>query len=80
MEQYRIVKAGVCYRGLLSKILRNLSQLYKIQTGGWPREVVLHVTKTKTITKWELNTSDDFMNLRTNYLFVGACRSNISTL
>ena len=63
MERYQIVKARVCFQGLLSKILRRLSQFYEIQTGGWPREV-LHVAKTKTIRRWELNTSDNLMNLR----------------
>ena len=63
MERYQTVKARVCVQGLLSKILRRLSQFYEIQTGGWPREV-LHVAKTKTIRRWELNTSDNLMNLR----------------
>ena len=63
MERYQTVKARVCFQGLLSKILRRLSQFYEIQTGGWPREV-LHVAKTKTIRRWELNTSDNLMNLR----------------
>ena len=52
---------------LLSKIFRNLSQFYQIQTGVGPREV-LHTTKTKTI-KWALNTHDDFINLKTEDLF-----------
>ena len=78
MERYWIVKAGVCFRGLLSKILRNSIQFYEIQT-GWLREV-LHVTKTQTIRKWELDISDDFINLRTEDFFVGRCRSNIYTL
>ena len=79
MEQYHIVKAGVHFRGLLFKIIRSSSQFYEIQTRGWPNEVWL-VTKTKTIRKWELNTSNGFMNLRTEDLFVGGYRSNIYTL
>ena len=38
--------------------------------GVGPREV-LHATKTKTIRKWELNTNDDFINLRTEDFFWG---------
>ena len=79
MERYQIVKTGVFFRGLLSKILRSSSQFCEIQTGGWSREV-FHVIKKKTIRKWELNTSDLFMNLRTESFFVGRCRSNIYTL
>ena len=58
MEEYQIVKTRVCLRRLLSKFLRSSSQFYQIQVGGWPGEV-LHVTKTKTVRKWELNTSDE---------------------
>ena len=52
-----IVKASVCFPGLLPKIPRSWSQFYEIQTGRWPREV-LHAAKTKTIRRWELNTSN----------------------
>ena len=38
------------------------------------------MTKAKTIKKWELDTSDGFMNLRTEDLFLGGCRSNVYTL
>ena len=47
-------------------------QFYEIQSGGWLKEV-LHVTKTKTVRKWELNTSNNFMNLRAEDAFVGRC-------
>ena len=43
MERHWTGKAGMCFRGLLSKVLRRLSQFYEIQSGGWPREV-LHMT------------------------------------
>ena len=59
---------GACFRGLLSKTLRS-----------WSREV-LHVAKTKTIRRWELNTSDICMNLRAEDFFVGRCRNNIYTM
>ena len=72
MEEYQIVKTRVCLRKLLSKFLRSSSQLYEIQVRGWPGEV-LHVTKTKTVRKWELNTSQEFMNLRAEDFFVGQC-------
>ena len=36
---------------------------------------MLHVTKTKTVRKWELNTTDNFMNLRTEDFFVGKCNN-----
>ena len=36
---------------------------------------MLHVTKTKTVRKWELNTTDNFMNLRTEDFFVGQCNN-----
>ena len=35
------------------------------------------MTKTKTITRWELNASDNFLNLRAKDFFVGRCRNNI---
>ena len=70
MERYQIVKARVSFRGILSKILRSSSQFNESQTGGCLREV-LNVAKTKTIRKWELNTSDNFMNLRAEDFFVG---------
>ena len=76
MEQNQIVKARVFFRGLLSKILRSLNQFHEIQTGGWPREV-LHVVKTKPIRRLELNTSDNFMNLRADDFFVGRCHNNM---
>ena len=60
IEQYQTVKARVCFQVLLSKKLRSSSQLHKIQTGVWPGEV-LHVAKTKTIRKRELNISDIFL-------------------
>ena len=63
MERCHIVKARMYFRELLTKILRGSSQFCEIQTGGWPGEV-LHVAKTKTIRRWELNTSDNLMNLR----------------
>ena len=63
------MKARVCFQVLLSKIPRSSSQFYEIQTGGWPREV-LHVAKTKAIRRWELNTSDNVMNLKEDF-FVG---------
>ena len=78
MGQDQIVKASVCLRGLLSKILRSPSQFYEIQSGGWPREV-LHVTKTKTVRKWKSNTSDNSMNLRAEDFFVERCK-NIYTI
>ena len=56
--RHRLGEARVCFRGLLSKILRSSSQFYEIQAGGWQREV-LHVAKTKTIRRWELNISDE---------------------
>ena len=68
-EQSQIVKARVFFRGLLSKILRRLNQFHEIQTGGWSREV-LNVVKTKPIRRLELNTSDNFMNLRAKDFFV----------
>ena len=70
MERYQVVKARVSFRRILSKILRSSSQFNEIQIGGWLREV-LNVAKTKTIRKWELNTSDNFMNLRAEDFFVG---------
>ena len=66
------METRVCLRKLLSKFLRSSSQLYEIQVRGWPGEV-LHVTKTKTVRKWELNTSQEFMNLRAEDFFVGQC-------
>ena len=70
------MKARVCFRGLLSEILRNSSQFYKIRTGGWSREVLL-VAKTKTVRKWELNTSDNFMNFKAEDFFVSQCHRHI---
>ena len=78
MEEYQIVKTRVCLRRLLSNFLRSSSQFYEIQVGGWPGEV-LHVTNTKTVRKWELNTSDEFMNLRAEDFFVGQC-NNVYTI
>ena len=81
MEQHQIVKARVCLGELLSKILRSSRQFYKIQNGGWPREV-LHVTKRKTVRKWELNelnASDNFANLKAKVLFLGRF-NNIYTI
>ena len=63
-------KRWVCLRGLLPKIFGSSTQLYEIQTGGWPTEV-LHVVKTRDVRKWELNTCDKFVNLRAEVLFVG---------
>ena len=63
-------KRWVCLRGLLLKIFGSSTQLYEIQTGGWPTEV-LHVVKTRDVRKWELNTCDKFVNLRAEVLFVG---------
>ena len=51
----------------------------KVQKVGCLMEVS-HVAKTKTIRRWELNTSDNFMNLRAENFFVGRCRSNIYTM
>ena len=48
MVRHQIVKVRVCFRGLLSEVLRSPSKFYEIQTGGWLREV-LHVAQTKTI-------------------------------
>ena len=79
MEQHQILKARVCIRGLLSKILRSSSECYEIQSGGSPREV-LHVTKTKNVRKLELNTSDNFMSLRTGDFFACRCSNNIYTM
>ena len=76
MDQYQIVKVWVRSGDLLPKIIGSSSELYEIQTGGWPKEV-LHVVKTKTIQKWELNTCNNFVNLRTEGFFVGRSRSNI---
>ena len=64
------MKARLCFQQLLPKILRSSSQLWEIQSGSWPREV-LHGAKTKTIKRWVLNTSDIFMNLRAENFFVG---------
>ena len=33
------------------------------------------MTKTKYVRKWELNTSDNFTNLRSEDLFVGKCNN-----
>ena len=41
---------------------------------------VLHVVKTRTISKWQLNTYDNFVNLRTEDFCVGRRRSKIYTL
>ena len=46
------------------KKLGCVSECYCLNFSGWPREA-LHVTKTKTTRNCELNTSDDFMSLRT---------------
>ena len=54
MEQYHILKAKTYLRGLFYKILTSSSQFYEIQSGGW-LTIVLHVTKTKTVRKRELN-------------------------
>ena len=56
--RHRLGEARVCFRGLLSKILRSSSQFYEIQAGDWQREV-LPVVKTKIIRRWELNISDE---------------------
>ena len=41
---------------------------------------MLHVTKTKTVRKCELNISGNFMKLRVEVLFVGRCSNNIYTM
>ena len=74
MELYQIVKARVCLRGLLPKILRSSSQFYEIQSGDWPS---VACDQEKTVGKWELNTCDNFMNLRADF-FVGRC-NNVDT-
>ena len=66
----------VWFRGPSPKILGSSSQFYEIQIGVW-RKKVLHVVKTRTIRKWELNTCHNFANLRTEDFFVGRCRSEI---
>ena len=65
----------VCFRGLSPKILGSSSQFYEFQIGGWRKKV--HVVKTSTIRKWELNTCNNFANRRTEDFFVGRCRSEI---
>ena len=70
MDLYHTVKAWESFPELLPKILGILSQFYEMQTGGWRREL-LYVVKTVTITKWELNTCNDFMNFRLDDFFVG---------
>ena len=72
MRWYQNVKARVCIRGLLSTILRSSCQFYEIISESWPREV-LHVNKIKTVRKWELNTSDNFMSLMRRVFSLGLC-------
>ena len=54
MEQYHILKAKTCLRGLFYKILTSSSQFFEIQSGGW-LTIVLHMTNTKTVRNRELN-------------------------
>ena len=79
MNRCQTVKAWVCFRRLLPKILGSLGQFYEIQIGGWPREV-LHVVKTRTIRKLDLNICDKFVNLKTENFFVSLCFGNIYTM
>ena len=50
--------------------------------GVVPRAIaeVLHVVKTRSIRKWELNVCNNFVNLRTEDLIVSRCRSKIHTM
>ena len=48
----------------------NSTHFHKIQTRGWLREH-LHMVKTRTTRKWELNTGDNFVNLGIEDFFVG---------
>ena len=51
---------------------------FKLEVGRGKE--VLHVVKTRTIRKWQLNTYDNFVNLRTKDFSVGRGRSKIYTL
>ena len=74
MEQYHIVKSRMCFRSYFLKLseVRTIIQNPNQRVAGG----VLHVAKTKTIRKWELNTSHNFMNLKTEDFFVGRCHRN----
>ena len=69
-EWYHTVKAFVCFRELLPKILGSSNKLVKR----------LNVVKRRTIIIWELNTCRNFVNLRTEDFFVDRCRSKIYTM
>ena len=53
---------------------------FKLEVMKFQPRKVLHVVKTRTIRKWELNTCVNFVNLTAKDLFVGRCRSNIYTM
>ena len=79
MDRYQTVKVWVCFEGRLPKNLGSSSQFYEIQLRCWPREVQ-YVVKTSTIRKRELNTFDNFLNLRTENLFVDRCENTIKVV
>ena len=51
MDRYWILKGWMCLGGLLSKILRSLSQFNEIEARGWPSKD-LYVANTSNIRKW----------------------------
>ena len=79
MERYQIVKAGMCFQGLLSKNSQKFDPV--LQNTNWRlAERSAAYDQDKNYQKMELNTSDVFMNLRTKDFLVGQCHSNIYTL
>ena len=52
----------------------------EIEKEGDRGREVLHVVKTRTISKWQLNTYNNFVNLQTEDFSVGRRRSKIYTL
>ena len=76
MDQYQTVKSGCASKGYCLKFFVSSNQFYEIEIRGWPREV-FHVNKTRTITIWELNTCDNFVNVTMEDIFVGYCRCNM---
>ena len=53
---------------------------FKLEVVKFQPRNVLHVVKIRTISKWELITCNNFVNLTIKDFFVDECRSNIYTM
>ena len=71
-------KLGCAFEGFCLKF-SEVEPILQNSNRVWWRKV-LHVARTKTIKKWGLNTSENFMNLRADDFFAERCGNNIHTM